>query len=288
MSKRYPKNYICIIGLALLFICLSMAFSSPVKAKAGELEVRLNVKSKVLVTDKAYSLKVYNLSDNQTVSFASENPGIATVDENGLVSAISVGQTVITVTVTDDTDAAIQLHCDIIVGPPAISIKLTQPTVVLMDGRKAILKTILQPLNTAESIKFTVLDSSIASVSSGGRITARALGITYILAAIDNGKYDVCQVIVVSEDTYRSLLENPDVDPLTLIPLEGEEIKKEVPAGNITETLPNESDKPKDSSTDSTTSGGSTESVQSTQEAAVTETVNTTKTEIPITAESDM
>ena len=82
------------------------------------------------------------------------------------------------------------------------------------------MKTILQPLNTVENVKFSSLNNLIASVSSAGRVTARSIGTTYLVAAIDNGKYDVCRVIVVDEEAYLALLENPEIDPLTLIPLE--------------------------------------------------------------------
>ena len=220
MNKRYPKNYIRVIGLATLALVLSILVLAPVSAKAAAPEIKLNVRSKTLVTEKSYALKVYNLSDNQTVSFKSNQPECASVDENGLVIANAVGTAVITATVRDDSKIVEQLQCEITVGPPAISIKLTQQTVYLMDGGKTLLDTILLPLNTAENVKFSSLSSEIASVSSGGRITARSQGVTFVVAAIDNGKYDTCKVVVVDEETYLALLENPDADPQQLIPFD--------------------------------------------------------------------
>lgn len=220
MCKGYPKNYIRVFGLVLALVLVFGVFASPVSAKAAAPELKLNVKTKTLVTEKTYSLKVYNLADNQTVSFKSDHPEFASVDDNGLVCANAVGTAIITATVKTDSKTVAQLECEITVGPPAISVKLTRPTIILMNGRKALLKTILQPLNTVENVKFSSLDNLIASVSSAGRITARSIGTTYLVAAIDNGKYDTCQVIIVDEASYQALLENPDIDPLTLIPLE--------------------------------------------------------------------
>lgn len=220
MCKGYPKNYIRMLGLVLVLVLTLGVFAAPVSARAAAPELKLNVKTKALVTEKTYSLKVYNLADNQTVTFKSDHPEFASVDETGLVSANAVGTAIITATVKTDSRTVAQLECEITVGPPAISVKLTQPTIILMNGRKALLKTILQPLNTVENVKFSSLDSLIASVSSAGRITARSIGTTYLVAAIDNGKYDTCQVIIVDEVAYLALLENPDIDPLTLIPLE--------------------------------------------------------------------
>ena len=238
MCKGYPKNYIRMLGLVLVLVLTLGVFASPVLAKAAAPELKLNVKTKTLVTEKTYSLKVYNLADNQTVTFKSDHPEFASVDETGLVSAVAVGTAIITATVKTDTKTVAQLECEITVGPPAISVKLTRPTIILMNGRKALLKTILQPLNTVENVKFSSFDNLIASVSSAGRVTARSIGTTYLVAAIDNGKYDACQVIVVDEEAYLALLENPEIDPLTLIPLE-----ENVPEQNDNEQLTVDDDK---------------------------------------------
>jgi len=220
------------LGLVIVLVLTLGVFATPISAKAAAPELKLNVKTKALVTEKTYSLKVYNLADNQTVTFKSDHPEFASVDDNGLVSANAVGTAIITATVKADNKTVAQLECEITVGPPAISVKLTRPTIILMNGRKALLKTILQPLNTVENVKFSSLDTLIASVSSAGRVTARSIGITYLVAAIDNGKFDACQVIVVDEESYLALLENPEIDPLTLIPLEENE-----PELNTSETL---------------------------------------------------
>ena len=211
------------LGLVLVLVLTLGVFATPVYAQAAAPELKLNVKTKALVTEKTYQLKVYNLADNQTVTFKSDHPEFASVDDNGLVSANAVGTAVITATVKNASKIVAQLECEITVGPPAISVKLTRPTIILMNGRKTLLKTILQPLNTVENVKFSSLDNLIASVSSAGRVTARSIGTTYLVAAIDNGKYDTCQVIVVDEVSYQALLENPDIDPLTLIPLNADD-----------------------------------------------------------------
>jgi len=223
MCKGYPKNYIRMLGLVLVLVLTLGIVASPISAKAAAPELKLNVKTKTLVTEKTYSLKVYNLADNQTVTFKSDHPEFASVDDNGLVSANAVGTAIITATVRTASKIVAQLECEITVGPPAISVKLTRPTIILMNGRKTLLKTILQPLNTVENVKFSSLNNLIASVSSAGRVTARSIGTTYLVAAIDNGKYDTCQVIIVDEISYQALLENPDIDPLSLISLNADD-----------------------------------------------------------------
>lgn len=283
MRKGYPKNYIRMLGLVLVLVLTLGVFATPVYAQAAAPELKLNVKTKALVTEKTYELKVYNLADNQTVTFKSDHPEFASVDENGLVSANAVGTAIITATVKSAAKTVKQLECEITVGPPAISVKLTQPTIILMDGRKALLKTILQPLNTVEKVKFSSLDNLIASVSSAGRITARSIGTTYIVAAIDNGKYDTCQIIVVDEASYQALLDNPDIDPLTLIPLEANDPESSDNENESTDTPavtePAASESETEAVTTTPVANDDTAEAEKTDESSLNESVDT-KTEV--------
>lgn len=163
-------------------------------------EIKLNVKTKSLVKGKSYALKVYNLTESQKVYFKSNDASIVSVDEEGNITANAVGSTFVTVTVKDGAKQVASLQCDITVGPPAVSVKLIRSEITLSVGKKTTLKTILQPNNTVEEVKFCSYDPLIATVSAGGRVIAKEVGVTYIYAGIDNGKYDLCKVVVVSED----------------------------------------------------------------------------------------
>ena len=92
------------------------------------------------------------------------------------------------------------LTCTIVVGPPAISVRITKSEITLEKGKRALLRTIVSPYNTVESAKFTVLDPSIATISTGGQITAKSVGETYAFALINNGKLDFCKIIVTEAD----------------------------------------------------------------------------------------
>lgn len=211
MHIRCPKK--CICAVAFIFCIFAAAFLfRPVAANAATPEVKLNVTSKLLVKDKSYSLKIYNLQEGETVSFKSSDDAIASVDSDGLVTAKAIGSAVITATVSNSEKAVAELQCDITVGPPAISVKFTRSVYYILEGNKITLTTILQPLNTAESIKFSSSNPSVATISAGGRVTARSLGMTFVFAALDNGKYTFSVVVVVDEETYLKLLDNPGIE----------------------------------------------------------------------------
>lgn len=219
--KNLTKKFIVVLGFVLFFALFSpgtdavTAYAKDASADVEETDaqtekqaqIKLNVKTKALVKDVEYALKVYNLSETQKASFKSSDPEIATVDENGVVLGISNGSAVITVTVKDGAKTVTTLTCDVTVGPPAISVKWTKSEIVLVMGKRTTLKTIILPYNTTESAKFYSADPEIATVSSTGKISAKAIGVTYVFTNINNGKYDFCKVTVVDEETYQKMLD---------------------------------------------------------------------------------
>lgn len=221
--KTFFKKCIIVLGFVFFFALFSAkapeitAFSKEVTENPDtqpqpetQAEIKLNVKTKALVKDTKYTLKVYNLSGNQKASFKSSDSSIASVDEEGVVCGIANGTAVITVTVKDGLKTVASLTCEVTVGPPAISVKWTKSEIVLAVGKRMTLKTILLPYNTAEAVKFYSSDTEIATVTSTGKITAKSEGDTYVFAMIDNGKFDFCKVTVVDQDTYDQMMELPE------------------------------------------------------------------------------
>lgn len=206
--KRLKTNKILLtFGLILIY----MLFTSHVVPNntnvvyASNIETskpksRLNLKSKSIVRGKTFSLQVYNASNKAKISYSSSNNKVATVDSDGLVTAVKVGTAIINITIRDNETS--NLSCNITVGPPAVSIMSNSSLFVVGNGDSDLLKVSLKPNNTAEDAKFSSYDSDVASISSGGRITGQGIGHTYIFAEIgdinDNtDKFIKCNVIVI-------------------------------------------------------------------------------------------
>jgi uncharacterized protein YjdB len=168
-------------------------------------DYRLNLRSITLVKGKSFTLRAYNLGENAKVNFKSDDQEIASVSEDGVITANKVGVTVITATIKDGSSTT-PLTCDIIVGPPAFSIKLTKSRIIIGIDKTDFLNVILKPSNTVEDARFSSYDSSIVSVSTGGRITAKKFGLTYVFAEIEctytDGirKFSACTVIVTKQE----------------------------------------------------------------------------------------
>ncbi len=207
MRNNLFKKCFIILGLFLfftLFVPIPVA-GNIIVAKASDTQteqsdIKLNVKKVSIIKERTYALKVYNITDNHKVTFKSSSDSIAKVDGDGVITGVDFGDATITVTVKDGFRTVTTLECEVTVGPPALSVKLTKSEITLTVGRNTTLTVILKPNNTVEEAKFSSNDTSIATVSVGGRITAKSAGVTYIFASIDNGKYDMCKVTVTEEE----------------------------------------------------------------------------------------
>jgi hypothetical protein len=219
MNKKSICKCFITIGLLLFFTVLLPFTSYDVAiAKAANLgtdkekaESYTIVKSVTLVKGKSYTLSVFNLGEKAKLSFKSNDSEVASVSNDGTITANNVGNAVVTVTIKDGGTKT-TLTCDVIVGPPAISVKWTKERVILGLNSEVILKVIIKPDNSPEGATFFSNDEAIASVSSGGRINAKKVGMTYVFAEITPNadgtrRYTACAVYVTGP-TDASALEN--------------------------------------------------------------------------------
>ena len=141
-------------------------------------------------------------AENKAVFFTSSKPEIATVDENGLVIAIAVGETIITVTTVDGkkTDTITFIVYEKPVEYVDIeSITVTPESLELTAGAEFLLTAIVLPDNATDrsKITWTSSDESIAKVNQDGLVTAIAEGeVTIKATTVDSEIYDTVKVKV--------------------------------------------------------------------------------------------
>lgn len=205
MKLKMKMKRLFILSLFLFAFNLLPILSQPITANAasvndGQNDIKLNVNSKSLVTDSSYTLKVYNLSGKQRVSFKSDSSSIASVDKEGVINAKKVGDAVITVTVKEGFKTVATLKCTITVGPPASSVVIPKGSMKLKVNQKKYVRTILKPNNTVEEAVFTSSDDSVVTVDSNGKVTGISEGKATIYATISNKDYAICKITVVSDN----------------------------------------------------------------------------------------
>ncbi len=207
------KILIKLFAIVLVFgLCITMR--GKVTAYAAENEVKLNVSEVSVILGGSYRLKVYNLSRGQRVVYRSSDPSIVAVNSTGKLTGVSCGNASVTATVVEGGNAVSTLQCDVLIGPAAVSIKLTKTELILKEGKMKALKTIIFPLNTVETATFYSADTTVAKVSSAGRVRAEAEGSAQIYAFLSNGQSAVCEVTVLNAEDYDKYLEGASIDDI--------------------------------------------------------------------------
>ena len=139
------------------------------------------------------------LTTDKSVEWSSSNESVATIDANGLVTAIAVGEAIITATTTDGSD--LSASCKVTVVPTlAETITLDKAEISLEATETAtLIATVLPELTTNKSVTWTSSNEAVVTVDANGVVTAIALGEAVIAATTTDGTnlLATCKVTVV-------------------------------------------------------------------------------------------
>ena len=132
---------------------------------------------------------------NKTVMWQSSNTAVATVTNNGLVTAINNGKTTITATNQDGDKSA---TCIVTVKKNVNSVTLNKNELALLLGDTETLIATVQPENaTNTTVTWASSNSAVATVTDNGLVTAVADGkATITVTTQDGGKTANCSVSV--------------------------------------------------------------------------------------------
>ena len=129
---------------------------------------------------------------DKTVTWNSDNPSVATVDQNGQVTAVNAGNACITASAGE-----VSATCEVTVFIPVTSVSLNSTTLKLLEGETAFLEaTVLPEDATDKNVLWYSSHPSVASVD-GGTVTAVSFGQTVIVAQIGD-QSAICEVTVLT------------------------------------------------------------------------------------------
>ena len=199
-----------------------------VERAAVPAEVRLSRSSLALSVGEAYTLKstvLPNDAKNKTCKWYTSRSSVAAVSSTGRVTARAVGTAVITAKTVNGKTAT----CKVTVSPAPTGVKISPTALTLGKGESYTLKGTVLPNDAKnKTCKWYTSRSSVAAVSSTGRVTARAVGTAVITAKTVNGKTATCKVTVKTMPT--SVKTNPTA--LTLGKGESYTIKENTNSGS--------------------------------------------------------
>ena len=163
--------------------------------------VELNQTTLELIAGKEATLTATVKPDdatNKTVTWSSNNETVATVDNNGKVTAKAAGEAIITAKVGDK-----QATCNVKVTAADVaveSVTLNQSSLELVAGKEATLTATVKPDNaTNRTVAWESNATNVATVDNNGKVTAKAAGEAIITAKVGD-KQATCNVKVTAAD----------------------------------------------------------------------------------------
>lgn len=138
----------------------------------------------------------------KSLVWSSSNTGVASVDENGLVTPLSPGETDITVTTVDRGFTAV---CKVTVVQPVLSITLNETTININPNMTFELVAQINPSNaTNQELEWTSADETIAVVDQNGVVRGVDAGVDGLETVItvtskDSGVSATCVVRVTKD-----------------------------------------------------------------------------------------
>ena len=135
---------------------------------------------------------------NQSLSWKSSDSQTASVDNNGMVKALKAGSATITVTTLDGGMTA---TCKVTVNASIVSVtsvSLNKSSLPLIEGATETLTATVSPYYATNlNVSWKSSNSSVATVSSTGKVTAVKAGTaTITVTTEDGGKTATCSVTV--------------------------------------------------------------------------------------------
>lgn len=152
------------------------------------------------LTEQLIATVLPNEAYIKDVIWASENEDIATVNENGLVTAHSIGTTNISVSSTDGSD--ITVYCKVTVAELVKTITINPDKTYIKEGQSTQLEAIVAPdTATEKTVVWSSENNDIATVDESGHVTAIMPGTVKIHATATDGSgiSGECQVTVTAE-----------------------------------------------------------------------------------------
>ncbi len=168
--------------------------------------ITLDQNNATIALNETLQLEATTLPNGSGVTWSTTKPGVATVDENGLVTASELGECYIYATL--DSNEAVYAWCHITVTyPEIVSVTLSEHELQLSPGDSTTLTATTNPANTGPAPTWTTTDATVATVDANGLVKAVYLGECDIIVTV-LGKSDTCHVtvsgnIVISLDQHE-------------------------------------------------------------------------------------
>ncbi len=194
-------------GTAIITVTSPNGKTASIEVKVESNEIKAK---KIVVNEKNISLSVGGLSQimvkiepanatNRELIWESSNPGVATVDDNGIIKGISPGTAIITVKTEDGT---VESQIVVTIKEPEVeSLSFAQDDISIKKDDTLKLIVQIKPTGIdSPKLTWSSSDSSVVSVDENGIIKGLKEGTAIITVTSPNGKTASIKVTVVTDE----------------------------------------------------------------------------------------
>lgn len=212
LYEENKKTLLILSGIILIFLIIVIVFGSGSRKKEEKvLEIKFNDSNIQIEENKTYQVKYTILPttiEEATLTWSSTNDNVATVDENGLITAITPGSVVI----VGKAESGAYDNIDVTVVPEAKDNTAIKFNIENFDLKIATSRR-LYPIFTNgnsdyKSIEWSSSNELVATVTQNGMVTG-----------IKEGKTVITARIKLNDDTYLSTSSNVTVTKKTTLSL---------------------------------------------------------------------
>lgn len=202
----------CIVSIVLALFAAIISSGCTEEQKVEVTDFKLDKTSVELRIDETSQLLAVitpqEAAQNGTVTWSSSDENVATVSNEGLVTAVAIGETVITARFDEFT-----AECNVSVVTVAVeSVQLNKIELTLVKGESETLQATISPEDADNvEIKWTSSDEEVATVSSEGEVTAVNPG-EAVISATAGGITATCNVEVLPQEVQNVTLDQNDIE----------------------------------------------------------------------------
>ncbi len=170
-----------------------------VKSKVAT-AINLNTQKIAINKGGSYQLKATLTPadvDNNKIIWSSSDEKVVTVDKNGKVTAVNVGEAV--VTGTPDSNHSIKAECKVVVNQPVTELTIDCSTITIYQiGGTAQLTANIVPIDAVnKKVIWKSMTPSICSITENGVVTAIGSGTAIVTATSDDGGFTAYCIVTV-------------------------------------------------------------------------------------------
>lgn len=159
--------------------CTVIVYQAVARIDISDTRLEMNVGDEAVLEATVYPAT----ASQQVVTWSSNKPEYVSITPDGVVTAKKVGEPVVITASIENDQNTVTATCVVTVVVPITSITLTPDSVTLRKGETALVEKTITPADaTMNSLIYASTDTSVATVTSDGKITAVSGGTCYITA----------------------------------------------------------------------------------------------------------